>query len=57
MNYRTDQPTYSVQRGLLAISAVAVVGRVAWELLAPLLPLLLVLLVLMAIFGFVLRRD
>lgn len=44
-------------QGLGLVLAVAVVGRVAWELLAPLIPTMLVLLGLLALYGFLLGHG
>lgn len=45
-----------VLEALLVLLGVAVVARVAFGLLSPLLPILIALLVMVSIFGLVLRR-
>jgi hypothetical protein len=42
--------------GLGVVLAVAIVGRAAWELLAPLVPVVITLLLLCSIFWFIFRR-
>ena len=46
-----------VVQGLLVVLGVAVVARIAWELLWPLVPALLVLICLLALFGLLLDRS
>jgi len=45
-----------IATALLVLIAIAVAGRLAWELLRPVLPIVIVLLVVVAVLGLVIRR-
>jgi hypothetical protein len=51
-----DTLTRRIATALFAIIAVAVVARLAWELLRPVLPFVIVLLVVVAVLSLLIRR-